>query len=176
MKSWSLLWNWHTISCIKKPLQYNNLMNEAQRPMISPNALKGNDIIGLIKLFLALLTKALPAHWPTNRPTDTRSYALLHTIMLLCEDAFKNYVRFSIYFLWTSNWVQPQRSSSSSLEAVVKRSQNVLFRCVIARPRISTTGRDHRSVHNAFAMCMLRSQETKDPHQCVFQNHICILQ
>jgi len=31
-----------------------------------PDALKGNDIIGLMKLFLAFLTKALP----TDRPTD----------------------------------------------------------------------------------------------------------
>ena len=32
-------------------------MNHAQRPMMHPNALDGNDRIGLMKLFLASLTK-----------------------------------------------------------------------------------------------------------------------
>ena len=39
----------------------------------------------------------------------------------------KNYVRFRNYFSRSLIWVQPQRSSSSSLEAVIKWSQDVLF-------------------------------------------------
>ena len=37
-----------------------------QRPMMSSNVLKGNDRIGLMKLFLASLTKALPIDGPTD--------------------------------------------------------------------------------------------------------------
>ena len=38
-----------------------------------PNALKGNDRIGLTKLFLAFLTKALPTDGRTDRRTDGRT-------------------------------------------------------------------------------------------------------
>merc|ERR1739838_18039 len=50
---------------------------EAEWPMMRPNALKGNDRIGLIKLFLAFLTKALPTHGPTYRRADGRTHALI---------------------------------------------------------------------------------------------------
>ena len=38
--------------------------------MMPFNALKGNDRIGLMKLFLAFLTKALPTDGPTDGPMD----------------------------------------------------------------------------------------------------------
>jgi len=53
-----------------------------------PKALKGDDRIGLMKLFPAFFTKALQKHYkalrtdrrtdgPTDRPTDGRTHALI---------------------------------------------------------------------------------------------------
>ena len=57
--------------------------NKAQWSMMRPNALKGNDRIGPMKLFIAFSTKALPKDRPTDRPTDG------HTVLKRCKNAPK---------------------------------------------------------------------------------------
>ena len=44
---------------------------------VFPKALKGNDRIGLMKLFLAFFTKALHTYGPTDGRTDGRTHPLI---------------------------------------------------------------------------------------------------
>ena len=64
----------------------------ALKGMKRTNALKGNDIIGLMKLFPAFFTKALqkrdgPTARPTDGRTDTHSYRDSRTHLKKTNDA-----------------------------------------------------------------------------------------
>ena len=49
--------------------------------MMRPNALKGNDRIGLMKVFLAFFTKALHTDGPTDGRTDGRTDRRTHPLI-----------------------------------------------------------------------------------------------